>query len=130
MSLWWTFPASSGPRLVRRRMVSLRHTHTRGGRQPCRLVPCHPRGVPGNYTTGWITCRSIDCRSNACRSIDCRSNDCRINGINGTTPNNSSKEVLKNIFKISLPSESYVTFFIFVDKRDNCLVPDFFFCFK
>ena len=29
-------------------MVSLRHTHThththtRGGRQPCRLVPCHP----------------------------------------------------------------------------------------
>ena len=22
-------------------MVSLRHTHTRGGRQPCRLVPCH-----------------------------------------------------------------------------------------
>ena len=19
-----------------------RHTHTRGGRQPCRLVPCHP----------------------------------------------------------------------------------------
>ena len=51
--------------------------------RPLSSVSVGTRGVPGNYTTGWITCRSIDCRSNDCRSNDCRSIDCRING---TTP--------------------------------------------
>ena len=92
VSLWWTFPASSGPRLVRRPMVSLRHTHTcrtsTMSSRPLSSVSVGTRGVPGNYTTGWITCRSIDCRSIDCRSIDCRSNDCRSIDcrINGTTP--------------------------------------------
>ena len=72
------------------------HTHTHTWRtstmssRPLSSVSVGTRGVPGNYTTGWITCRSIDCRSIDCRSIDCRSNDsrsidCRING---TTPTN------------------------------------------
>ena len=46
--------------------------------RPLSSVSVGTRGVPGIYTTGWITCRSIDCRGNDCRSIDCR--------INGTTP--------------------------------------------
>ena len=79
--------ASSGPRLDRRPMVSPRHTHTwRTSTMSSRTlspVLVGIRGVPCNYTTGWIICRSIDCRSNECRSNDCRSNDCRING---TTP--------------------------------------------
>ena len=83
------------------------HTHTwrtsTMSSRPLSFVSVGTRGVPGNYTTGWITCRSIDCRSNDCRSIDCRSIECRSNDcrsidcrsndcrsfdcrINGTTP--------------------------------------------
>ena len=44
------------------------HTHTHTWRtstmssRPLSSVSVGTRGVPGNYTTGWITCRSNDCR--------------------------------------------------------------------
>ena len=76
-------------------MVSLRwyHSYTHTWRtstmssRPLSSVSVGTREVPGNYTTGWISSRSIDCRSNDC-SNDCRSNDCRSIDcwINGKTP--------------------------------------------
>ena len=76
--------------------ITRTHTHTHMWRtstmssRPLPSVSVGTRGVPGNYTTGWITCRSIDCRSSDCRSIDC--------WINGTTPLNCTSPVSRPDF--------------------------------